>query len=188
MWLLLFLLIPHTCICASSVIDLLCSFLYQNVRPQIIFVSKFHFDKRQLSAITFLESSVFMFSIFFSCSSVQSLLRPKNHGWSQKGASLRDNWSFYHYSPTLSNQRAPVKLVSILIRVEILKAQWYKYVAVYRTPGNTITAEPLIIWLYSKWYDISHSHDKRYDMPTTNLKLDVKRRAWDMARVHETRK
>ena len=32
----LFLLIPHTCLCA---IDLLYSFLYQNVRPQIIFLS-----------------------------------------------------------------------------------------------------------------------------------------------------
>ena len=87
---------------------------------------------------------------FFSCSSVQSLLRPKNHGWSQKGASLRDKWSFHHYSPTLSNQRVPVKLISILIRVEILRAQWHKYVTVYRKIGKTITAKPLNVWLCSK--------------------------------------
>ena len=87
---------------------------------------------------------------FFYCSSVQSLLRPKNHGWSQKGASLRDEWSFHHYSPTLSNKRVPVKLISILIRVEILRAQWHKWVTVYRKTGNTITAEPLNVWLCSK--------------------------------------
>ena len=49
-------------------------------------------------------------------------------------------------------------------------------------------AKPLIVWLCSKWYDISHSHDKRYDTHTTNLKLDVKRHAGDMTQVHETRK
>ena len=82
----------------------------------------------------------------------------------------------------------PVKLISILIRVEILRAQRYKYVAVHRKTENTMIAKPLIVWLFSKWYDISHSHDKRYDTHTTNLKLDVKRHAGDMTRVHETRK
>ena len=120
---------------------------------------------------------------FFSCSSVQSLLRPKKQGWSQKGASLWDKWSFHPDSPTLSNQRVPVKLISILIKVEILRAQRYRYVAVYRKRGNTITAEPPIVWLCSKQYDISHTHDERYDTHTINLKLNMKRCAWDMARI-----
>ena len=95
--LLLFLLIPHTCLCAISVIDLLSSFLYQNVRPQIIFVSKFGFVFFTLTRGTSLQS-LFLTVLsllfrLFSCSSVQSLLGPKNHGWSQKEASLRDKVS-----------------------------------------------------------------------------------------------
>ena len=58
---------------------------------------------------------------FFSCSSVQSLLGPKNHGRSQKGASLKDKWSFHHYSPTFPNQRVPVKLISILIKGKVIR-------------------------------------------------------------------
>ena len=75
---------------------------------------------------------------FFSCSSVWSLLN------------LRDKLSlrFHRYSPTVSDQRMPVKLISILIRVQILRAQWYKYVAVYRKTENTIIVEPLIVWLF----------------------------------------
>ena len=46
------------------------------------------------------------------------------------------------------DQRMPVKLISILIRVQILRAQWYKYVAVYRKTENTIIVEPLIVWLF----------------------------------------
>ena len=135
--------------------DPLCSFLYQNVRLQIIFLSLnldlfFSLWQDALLCNHFCWEFCLYRKDFFSCSSVQSLLRPKNHGWSQKGASLRDKWSFHHYSPTLSNQRVPVKLISILIRVEILRAQWHKYVTVYRKIGKTITAKPLNVWLCSK--------------------------------------
>ena len=58
---------------------------------------------------------------FFSCSSVHSLLGPKNHGRSQKGASLKDKWSFHHYSPTFPNRRVPVKLISILIKGKVIR-------------------------------------------------------------------
>ena len=53
---------------------------------------------------------------------------------------------FPRYSPTLSDQQ--MKLISILIRVQILRAQCYKYVAVYRKTENTIIVEPLIVWLF----------------------------------------
>ena len=40
----------------------------------------------------------------------------------------------------------------------------YKYVAVHRKTGNTwytVPAEALIVWLFSKQYDISHTHMTR---------------------------
>ena len=105
---------------------------------------------------------------FFSCSSVQSLLRPKKQGWSQKGASLWDKWSFHHYSPTLSNQRMPVKLISILIKVEILRAQRYRYVAVYRKRGEYDNCRATYclallqaVWhIAHTWRTIWHAYDK----------------------------
>ena len=46
--------------------------------------------------------------------------------------------------------------------------------AIYRKRGNTIAAEPPVVWLCSKQYDISHTHRERYDMHTINLKLNMK--------------
>ena len=139
------------------------------------------FDKRHFFAITFRESSAMYILHFFS--SVQSLLVPNNHGWSQEGASLQDklSLSFHQCSPTVSDQRVLVNLISILIKVEILRAQWNRYVAVHRKTGSMITVEPLIVWLYFKQYDISHTWRAMWH---TNDKFETRceRRAWDMTR------